>query len=62
MFSLPFFPQLARSFMLDSHCGAFRMNGSLVMFHPRDNEGNVAYLLFTPKRLDPSRRNVAWNM
>ena len=48
--------------MLVSQEGRFCMNGSLVTFHPSENEGNVAYLLLVPKRLEPSRRTVAWNM
>ena len=59
MLSLPFLPQLARTFKLDNHSRVSAINSSFVTFHPTDTEGNVPYLLLIPKRLEPSRRIVA---
>ena len=62
MLSLPFLPQLKRSFRLFIQSRVFSMNASFMMFQPTENEGNTPYLKLEPKRLEPSRRTVAWNM
>ena len=62
MFSLPFLPQLERSFRLVSQLRVFSMNCSFMTFHPKEKEGKVPHLLLGPKRLEPSRRIVNWNM
>ncbi len=62
MLSLPFFPQLPRAFKVLNHAGRLAMNFSFVTFHPKEKEGNVAYLLLGPNLEEPSRRTVACNI
>jgi hypothetical protein len=55
-------PDFNVSFSVLNQSRVLSMNFSFMMFHPTDADGKVPYLLLVPKRLDPSRRTVAWNI